>query len=532
MYSERQVTLTCIRLIEKVKSILGAVIHETTYVDCTVADIRVAIESAIKKLDSAHRTLGMCKRLSVRGHVSIVFEHLLMLLCIAMEKLSVVMHDLRFSHSPSYHYSRTVDLSIDQSAVLLVKTIEVLQAHCLSENRSFYDMRHMPATVAHFDRIVLRIHACVNALVDAFNTVHILTECSHTEKEVLLYSTATFVRMSKLLKDVYLWNRRASLSIAASLTRVAYAQEGSLHNLVAGVSSPDSEALLASSVASRALFRFTQEVSHLCETNITCDTNNDVHIVYHALLQSVSALGLMWNLCRKEGLEKSSFAQGVLKVRDLVYSVQDLNKRRLRNSARNSEKIHAYYAIVSQVDTALSAMRTVPEGPFTTGEHKFSELAQRTTDALGEIYDVFAKRIRKIEGIENIPSFCKNYGVRAEEKETYPTWSRSSIKERDNSHSQRETVGYNNNVPINKNRSIERPFCVGIGLLFILFSTLCYIVGLVKGLIGYATGSVSRALHYCNRDTPEISNNVPDETEKTGVTVDGVFELSNGRGSR
>ena len=531
MYSERQVTLTCIRLIEKVKSILGAVIHETTYVDCTVADIRVAIESAIKKLDSAHRTLGMCKRLSVRGHVSIVFEHLLMLLCIAMEKLSVVMHDLRFSHSPRYHYSRTVDLSIDQSAVLLVKTIEVLQAHCLSENRSFYDMRHMPATVAHFDRIVLRIHACVNALVDAFNTVHILTECSHTEKEVLLYSTATFVRMSKLLKDVYLWNRRASLSIAASLTRVAYAQEGSLHNLVAGVSSPDSETLLASSVARRALFRFTLEVSHLCDTNITCDTNNDVRIVHHALLQSVSALGLMWNMCRKEGLEKSSFAQGILKVRDLVYSVQDLNKRRLRNSARDSEKIHAYYTVVSTVDTALSAMRIVPdEDPFMTGEHKFSELAQRTTDALGEIYDVFAKRIREIEGIENIPNFRKNYGGCTEEKETYPT---SSWASRDNSHSQRETVGYNNNVPvIRRNRSIERPFCAGIWLLFILFSTLCYIVGLVKGLIGYATCSVSRALHYCNRDTPEISNNVPDETEKTGVTVDGVFELSNGRGSR
>ncbi|MFV9838645.1 MAG: hypothetical protein AB8U44_01290 [Aaplasma endosymbiont of Hyalomma asiaticum] len=519
MSPERRVLLVCVRLIEKIRSILGAVVHETIYVDCTVANIRIAVESAIERLNSAHRILSVGKRLPIEGYISIVSEHLFMLLCMAMGKLSVVMRDLRFSHS-SYPYAATVDLLIDQSVVLLSKTMESLQTHCLLENRCFYTRRHSPATVAYFDRVVSRAHTCVTAFVDALNTVHILVECPPTEKETMLYSTATFVCMSKLLKEVYVWNRGVSYSIAASLTKAADTQGELLRSLIAGANATDAEASLAASVAYNALFKFVQEVSYLCGINIA-HTPNDRCVVDYALLRSISALGLMWNLCRKEGLESSSFAKGILKVRCLVYSIEDLSRKR-PYSTRNSTEIHAYFAIVSQVDTALSQICMLTDGPFSIDEHKFSELIQRSTDALGEIYDVFSQRIRKIEGLEYSRDAAEGHGIRVGE-EICPTSSPQQLK---------EVIPYrerscNCHSTIQERRDSRRPFCVGIMLCFILFSTLCYIVGLVKGIVGYATRSVFHAGYYGNRDTTGTFTDIPESTRITGVTVDDAFELSN-----
>ena len=395
MSPERQISSACVELIRKTSSILGAVVHETMYVDCTVSVIRSDAEMAIAKLDKAERILKTCKTRPNRGKLSTVSNIVLSQLYIALGRLSAVLSELKFPYVP-YRGPTTVNFLVNQSMVLLVKTIKMLQLHCLEDGHLGATRRSIEQS-AELGDVVSRASVCMKAFVDASNTINILVECPAIEKETFLYSVATLMCMFKLLQNGNLVDKKGTVPIATSLFRVADTVEDLLYRVMDSVDGPDNEEQLAEVIARHSLLSFVQEVQYLQIPDVRSSFIYDGDTpLCHAILEGVSALGLIWNVCRKEGLESTVYAQDVFKARCCVQQALDLYCRTLESSkkrVRDEIRKRTYIAILSHIDDALTNLHMHDSCSLIANPKQFSDITQRVTKALNEAFQILAKRI-------------------------------------------------------------------------------------------------------------------------------------------
>lgn len=402
--SEKEADMLALRLLRRASDILGAVVWETTYVECSISVIRADLDGIMRDVEVAYRALKSGSIFSRRNRSygrhrkSICTINMLYVLCGLAVMNSKLLHGNELRPQVV-----TASSLINEAIALVSRAMEVFRHRsvrkenivCLYRNRPPYGQVAPGVSCSH------EMATLISAFIDALDMIIVNTEnFPEMVKESLLGTSAAFICASRCMEEdlfntMKYGSRAMTGAVSAMLTSADNIIEFAQHNFVSPFDSTSAFAFQMAQYVIVFLQNELQKSNHSLFMGKKREEKLPVTL-YYGLLQSTCRLGLLWYTCKKQGLDPTSaYVRSIHQAHLLVHNVLEKSYEVLGVVDDSIVCVDFNVLILSNLEIAQKNlyMHCVPSCP---DQEKLLNLTQLANEAINWTCGVCVEHVKQI----------------------------------------------------------------------------------------------------------------------------------------
>ena len=430
IFSEEQANNVALKLLRKASDIVGALEHESTYVDCgfpeSLSNEWIMI---IRDIDILCMTLkGSGEFLPLRGKESSEAKH--GTICVQMLRtlasLIIVNSSLALRGVENPRITKASVL-VTQSAALVSRAVEVYRYRRTVGEGMVEQCRRCTSTLAPQDtKHVPVMVVLINALTDAIDTIIVdledrevsrhgasTTQYTPQIKEALLSAYAAFVCASRCISEDIIpqqttmsftrsktplesqYRSLAILVLRHALKYVDYVVAHMKHNKHgAGIFNHVVSLEMASNAIEIAMSEIETQKSNIMGRTFAA-LSSDVATVLYSLLSGVCCMRLMRSICKKHNLDQHPYHKSLEKALDLAANVLgEASDKFCDVTGKTSRRYYTF--ILQNLEVAQESLQA-HSIPAPLDEEQFNDLTGRALYAIDLVCAMCAESIKEID---------------------------------------------------------------------------------------------------------------------------------------